>query len=129
MKRERKRIEKIMHTDYSSAPLHEGENWHINGDVFLSLDDSKTHLMKKMTYIKTALDKAFTIYYNFESLINHVELTGELFADTLELGELLSITEMFAMDFIDAFENIECHEEHFRYEYLYGFRSNDSLPF
>lgn len=129
MNREIRRIEKILLTDYSNAPLRKGENWYINGDVFLSLDDSKTHLLKKMTYIKIALDKAADIYSNFAGMINHVELTGELFADTLELGELLCLTEMFASDFINAFENFEHHEERFRHEYLYGSRGNDSLPF
>ena len=129
MKQQSRRIEKILHTDYSITPLHEGENWYISSDVFLSLDESKTHLQEKMTYIKAALDKAFSIYSNFESMINHVDLTGELFSDTLELCELLSITQIFAIDFIDAFDRIDCHEEHFRYEYLYGSCSNDLLPF
>jgi hypothetical protein len=82
-----------------------------------------------MAYIKKALEKAYAVYSNFESMLNITETNGNLFADVLELEELLSVTELFVRDFIEAYEALESQEEEFREQHLSRMESSNELPF
>ena len=111
MKKIEKKIAKILDFDYSSTALKPGQEWYLISGRHLSLEESKVQLEYLMSYIKEALENARDMYVNFEYLLDNCAYTGNLFNDVLELGEVLSVTEMFARDFIKAYDQILIHEE------------------
>lgn len=129
MKRTEYKLRSILHTNYKKAYLKAGQDWYIGNGRFLTLGETKRHLLKKMAYIKKALEKAYAVYSNFEDLLNITETNGNLFADVLELEELLSVTELFVRDFIEAYEALESQEEEFREQHLSRMESSNELPF
>lgn len=123
------KLHRILHTNYKKSYMKAGQDWYIGNGQFLTLGATKKHLLKKMAYIKKALEKAYAVYSNFESMLNITETNGNLFADVLELEELLSVTELFVRDFIEAYEALESQEAEFREQHLSRIESSDELPF
>ena len=65
------KAEEFLAMDYSDTTLNPGQDWYIGGSSFLSLDETKEHLLTEMKYIKTA----------FQSMLDLLKETIEGFSD------------------------------------------------
>ena len=52
------KLHRILHTNYKKSYMKAGQDWYIGNGQFLTLGATKKHLLKKMAYIKKALEKA-----------------------------------------------------------------------
>ena len=56
MKRTEYKLHRILHTNYKKSYMKAGQDWYIGNGQFLTLGATKKHLLKKMAYIKKALE-------------------------------------------------------------------------
>ena len=129
MKCDEYKLQKIRRTNYRKSHLKKGQDWYVGKGQFLTLEETKKHLLKKMTYIKKALKKAYAVHSNFEEMLKSVETSGNLFTDVMELEEVLSATEIFVNDFIKAYAALEYQETAFKNLHLLKEKPSDDLPF
>lgn len=122
------KAEEFLNMDYRDTTLNPGQDWYIGGTSFLSLEETKEHLLIEMKYIKTAFQKLLDLENAVEQQLSDLDLTGNLFEDVLNVGELLAGTEIYAEDFISAYSAINKYEDTFRYSYFSHNGTND-LPF
>lgn len=117
MNHEKQSIEQILNRNYGRTHLSEGEEWYVSNGRFLTLSQTKEHLLRKMKYIRKTLEKAHKFCCGFDDLIRETDINGNLFADTLELEEILSITVQLSEDFLDAYRALE-HQENEKFRFF-----------
>ena len=122
------KAEEFMTMDYRDTTLNPGQDWYIGGTSFLSLEETKEHLLIEMKYIKAAFQKLLDLEDAVEYQLSELDLTGNLFEDVLNVGELLAGAEIYAEDFISAYSAIARYEDMFRSSYLSRTDTAD-LPF
>ncbi len=122
--------EAFLNMDYSDTILNPGQDWYIGGCLFLSLEETKKHLLDEMKYIKTAFRKLIDLKNAVEYEMSDLDVTGNLFEDVLNVEELLSKTELFAEEFTNAYRAINAYEEMFRNSrFIEQSIGDDDLPF
>ena len=124
----KEKAEEFISMDYSDTTLSPGQDWYIGGASFLSLEETKEHLLTEMKYIKTAFQKLLDLENAVEYQLSDLDLTGNLFEDVLNVGELLAGAEIYAEDFISAYSAINRYEDTFRHSHSSHTGTND-LPF
>lgn len=128
MRHERRRIERILNMNYIRSRLTEGDEWYLGNGEFLTLRQTKKHLLEKMDCIKAVLKTAHQFCTDFNDLINEAEISGHLYADTFELAEILNIMRQLSEDFFEAFQAFERQEFNMRQRY-WKEADDEELPF
>lgn len=128
MKREQRKMERIQNINYARSRLAEGEEWYVGNGEFLTLQQTKKHLLEKMDWIKATLKVAQMFSDSFNGLINEAEISGHLYEDTFELAEILSVMRQLSEEFFVAFQEFEDHEFNMRQSLLKK-GNDDELPF
>ena len=120
------KAEKFMSMDYRDTTLNPGQEWYIGGTSFLSLKETKEHLLIEMKYIKTAFQKLLDLKEAVEYQLSELDLTGNLFEDVLNIGELLGEAQYQAEDFLAAYNAINEYEDFCRSRKM---NDTEDLPF
>ena len=120
----------FLNMDYSETSLNPGQDWYIGGSSFLTLSETKEHLLAEMKYIKAAFKKLLDLKETVECRMSDLDLTGNLFEDVLNVEDLLAEAEIFAEEFTRAYRAINTYEELFRNNGgATPFTGSDDLPF
>lgn len=120
----------FLNMDYSETSLNPGQDWHTGGSSFLTLKETKEHLLTEMKYIKAAFQKLLDLKETVECQMSDLDLTGNLFEDVLNVGELLAEAKISAEEFTGAYKAINTYEEIFRNNGgAIPFTGSDDLPF
>ena len=122
------KAEEFLAMDYSDTTLNPGQDWYIGGSSFLSLEETKEHLLTEMKYIKTAFQRLLDLKDAVECQLSVLDLTGNLFEDVLNVGDLLAEAEIYAEYFISAYSDINSYEDRFRSRY-FSRKGKHDLPF
>lgn len=112
------RIEEFLNMDYRDSTLNAGQDWYVGNNVFLSLEETKEHLLIEMEYFRKALRILMYMAENVESSLSDMNLRGNLFADVLMVGDVLGEVRICAEDFLKAMKAIDDYEDQFRKRYL-----------
>ena len=112
--------------DYSRSELNPGQDWYIGNDRFLNLEETKEHLLGEMKYIKAAVEKLATLKSEAEYVLSRLDITGNLFEDVLNIGELLGEAQYQAEDFLAAYNAINEYEDFCRSRKM---NDTEDLPF
>ena len=114
----------------SQGSLNPGQDWYTGGSSFLTLKETKEHLLTEMKYIKAAFQKLLDLKETVECQMSDLDLTGNLFEDVLNVGELLAEAKISAEEFTGAYKTINTYEEIFRNNGgAIPFTGSDDLPF
>lgn len=116
----RAKTNEFMNMDYSRSVLSSGQDWYVGGNRFLSLEESKKHLLREMKYIKEAFEKLVVLKSDAEDMLSRMNITGNLFEDVLNVGELLGEVQYQAEDFLAAYNAISEYEDYFRRKIMNG---------
>lgn len=124
------RAAEFMNMDYRDSTLNEGQDWYIGHSTFLSLEETKSHLLNEMEYYRDAIRELMYMARNVEDALSDMNLRGNLFQDVLIVGDVLGIAETCAEGFLKASKAIDKYEDQFRKDY-FARRSHttDDLPF
>ena len=124
------RIEEFLNMDYRDTTLNDGQDWYAGGTAFLSLEETKVHLLAEIEYYKEAIRQLLYMAQNVENALSEMDLRGNLFADVMIVGEVLGIAEMYAEEFLEARKEIDRFEDRFRRNYSGNSSiARDDLPF
>lgn len=114
--------------DYSKAKLSPAQDWYIGGTC-LSPEQTREHLTEKMIYFHDALKEASIFCSFFEETLRQLHIKGNLYHDVMELGEFLTISEIYACGFLEAYHEIKMHEIPIRNSNKEGQTAVDDFPF
>ena len=128
MRHEQRKIERILNMNYTRSHLTEGEEWYLGNGEFLTLRETKKHLLEKMNIIKVVLRTAQNFCTDFNNLINEAEISGHLYEDTFELADILSILRQLSEDFFVVFQEFENQEFNMRMR-CFTDHDEEELPF
>lgn len=120
------KAEEVLSMDYSDSTLNDGQDWYIGGCSFLTLAETKEYLLNEMKYIKAAFRKLLEMEKAVDYELSKLDLTGNLFEDVLNTGELLDSAQTCAEEFLAAQKAIGKYEEAYRRN---RFCNNEDLPF
>lgn len=104
------KIRRILEKDYSDAVIRKGQEWYVGDEVFLECDETKDLLLYQMSYCKEAVEYAWLLHDVIADELGRYKVTDNLFESVLELGEILSIIEIYAGEFLDAYRKMEDSE-------------------
>ena len=113
MRHERRKIERVLNMNYIKSRLTEGDEWYLGNGEFLTLRQTKKHLLEKMDCIKAVLKTAHQFCTDFNDLINEAEI---------------SIMRQLSEDFFEAFQAFERQEFNMRQRY-WKEADDEELPF
>lgn len=122
------KAEEILSMDYSDVTLNNGQDWYIGGSTFLSLEETKEHLLREMKYIKDAFRKLLEMEKAVDYELSKLDLTGNLFEDVLNTGELLDSAQTCAEEFLAAQKALSPYEKGYR-EMCFLKNGDEDLPF
>ena len=117
------KIKKILEKDYSNAHIAEGQEWYNGQGVFLDRYQTKQLLLKLMESHKKSARMLRSV---IDEELGQYRITDNLFQSVLDLGERLSIIELYAEEYIRISRHMnDCKDE---LESSYS-ENDDDLPF
>ena len=124
------RIEEFLNMDYHNTTLSPGQDWYVGDSTFLSLKETKEHLLSEMEYYREAIKTLKYMAENVEYELSNMNLSGNLFEDVLIVGEVLGVAEMYAEEVLKASRAIGRYEDRFCQNYLNNtYLIQNDLPF
>lgn len=117
------KVKRILEKDYTDSVIREGQEWYVGHGVFLERSQTKDHLLDIMEYSKAAVKSAQLLRNAIDVELGRFEITDNLYENVLDLGECLSLIELYAQKYIDDCEYIRIPEER-----LQTFFSADDNP-
>ena len=120
------KTDEFIKTDYSRSALNPGQEWYMGSDRFLGPEETKKHLLREMKYIKAAVKKLAALKSEAEDVLGRLDITGNLFEDVLNVGELLGEAQYQAEDFLAAYNAINEYEDFCRSRKM---NDTEDLPF
>ena len=120
------KIKRILEKDYSEAHIAEGQEWYTGQGVFLDPYQTKQLLLELMESHKLAVKSARMLRNAIDEELAQYRITDNLFQSVLDLGERLSIIELYAEEYIRVSRHMnDCKDE---LESSYS-ETDDDLPF
>ena len=120
------KIKRILEKDYSDSRIAEGQEWYTGHGVFLDPYQTKQLLLGLMESHKLAVKSARLLRNTIDEELGQYRITAALFESVLELGERLSVIELYAEEYIRISQHMnDCRDElHTAHS-----EADDELPF
>lgn len=122
------KVKRILEKDYSGSVIRKDQEWYIGRGVYLEHKDTKDHLLNVMEACKEAVESAQLLRNTIDEELRQYPITDGLYISVLNLSEVLSIIEIYAQDYIHAYQEINRIQDELRADYLDGDEFERSAP-